>query len=884
MINFDQRNQQVAQQYNAGRDINIVAPLSLTAAQQRRNRRAMLAKVRAHWIAGVLEQSLHGAALIELGLHKQPDAVANPWLLVLQESDQSARPLSSKTSITQVYDEAGGELLILGEPGSGKTTLLLELTRDLLNRAARDETHPLPVVFNLSSWAFKRQPLVNWLVEELNSKYQVPRQLGQLWISTDQMVLLLDGLDEVAEEHRAACIETINGYRGEHGLVSIVLCSRKAEYLAQARRVKLGSAVLVQPLTAEQIEEYLSSADERLEAARVVLRNDPTLQELATSPLMLSVITLAYAEKSVKDLQVEGIPTTRRQVFADYVERMLHRRGGSAHYSPQQTIHWLTWLAQQMLPHRQTEFYIERMQPDWLAKGQSRATYERLAGSFIDVAIGVLIGILVNTLFSSGSFDPYPSIFFNLAYGLFGGLIGGLISEGERRSTEKASWSWRNITHALIDIRHLRTGFLLGMIVFLIGALLTWLGFADPLSSNLSQINMLNAWIHDALTVGLVGFLLSLLFWGCKTANLLDDEANWSWRNIWRSLMKTRHIKIGLMAFLSVGLVFGLREGMHYATSYHLYLDGVLYGLGEGAAHGMRAGLIAILLSFLLRGMRTVIQPAEIIIWSWKGIVRSLVRLEHVRNSLIVGSSIVLSAGFGYGLFLLPNDLNYVLGLGLRSGLGFGFAVGLSYWLFIGLLGGLSSNVLEEHERVRPNQGIWRSARNSIIIGFLGGAIGWSVFVLNYVFVSGVLGGALSDWATGGYNTLDLSAFWSVLLLNAKSSVQCSSSIYTEFRYTIYTDLGCDVWGQGFTYGLIAGLVGGLLAWLLNGGRACIQHIILRILLWHRKAIAWNYPGFLDEAANRILLRKVGGGYIFVHRLLLEYFANLETKPGSNRE
>ena len=31
---------------------------------------------------------------------------------------------------------------------------------------------------------------------------------------------------------------------------------------------------------------------------------------------------------------------------------------------------------------------------------------------------------------------------------------------------------------------------------------------------------------------------------------------------------------------------------------------------------------------------------------------------------------------------------------------------------------------------------------------------------------------------------------------------------------------------------------------------------------------------------ERILLRKVGGGYIFVHRMLLEYFAELEQKGG----
>lgn len=44
----------------------------------------------------------------------------------------------------------------------------------------------------------------------------------------------------------------------------------------------------------------------------------------------------------------------------------------------------------------------------------------------------------------------------------------------------------------------------------------------------------------------------------------------------------------------------------------------------------------------------------------------------------------------------------------------------------------------------------------------------------------------------------------------------------------------------------------------------------------------WIYPHFLDYAAERILLRKVGGGYIFVHRLLLEYFASADNTPAQD--
>src|SRR5712691_8608932 len=216
------------------------------------NRQHMLAKVHTFWIKGVLEQSLNGAVLIDLGLHEQQDAIANPWRFVLQQPDHSSYPLPPGTRITQVYDEVGGELLVLGEPGSGKTTLLLKLACDLLDRARNNEAHSIPVVFNLSSWT-KQQLLSDWLVEELNDKYQVPRKLGQSWVDGDQLLPLLDGLDEVASEYRGTCVEAINAYRKEH-MVPMVLCSRSKDYFSQERRVQSGFAVVVQPLTTEQID------------------------------------------------------------------------------------------------------------------------------------------------------------------------------------------------------------------------------------------------------------------------------------------------------------------------------------------------------------------------------------------------------------------------------------------------------------------------------------------------------------------------------------------------------------------------------------------------------------------------------------------------------
>jgi hypothetical protein len=75
---------------------------------------------------------------------------------------------------------------------------------------------------------------------------------------------------------------------------------------------------------------------------------------------------------------------------------------------------------------------------------------------------------------------------------------------------------------------------------------------------------------------------------------------------------------------------------------------------------------------------------------------------------------------------------------------------------------------------------------------------------------------------------------------------------------------------------LIVGLFVGLFVGLSNGGSAYIKHYVLRFLLWWNNYAPGKYIQFLDYAAERVFLRKVGGGYIFPHRLLMEYFATLQ--------
>jgi len=149
-----------------------VAPKRLYNQQEYRNRQILLNKVKNYWIKGVLETSLHGKALITLGLEKRLDAVDRPWGIVWETPNQPRQTLTQNTKVIDLFQQMGEgrTLLILGEPGSGKTTTLLELARDLITLAELDSNQSIPVVFNLSAWLNEKVEIATWLIRELNTK------------------------------------------------------------------------------------------------------------------------------------------------------------------------------------------------------------------------------------------------------------------------------------------------------------------------------------------------------------------------------------------------------------------------------------------------------------------------------------------------------------------------------------------------------------------------------------------------------------------------------------------------------------------------------------------------------------------------------------------
>jgi hypothetical protein len=97
-----------------------------------------------------------------------------------------------------------------------------------------------------------------------------------------------------------------------------------------------------------------------------------------------------------------------------------------------------------------------------------------------------------------------------------------------------------------------------------------------------------------------------------------------------------------------------------------------------------------------------------------------------------------------------------------------------------------------------------------------------------------------------------------------------------NFIYRYFADDLQNKLAAGLLYGLFIGLsFGWIVGWTmaLRPLTAVMQHYILRFILTRTNCISPQTIPFLDEMVAHLILRRVGGGYIFVHRMLQDHLA-----------
>jgi eukaryotic-like serine/threonine-protein kinase len=718
-----------------------------------RNRCILLKKVRDFWIKGVLDKSFYSDMSIDLEMEKLTNVIEHPWKMIL-ETENVNQLIPTGKKIIDVFIEMQSALLVLGEPGSGKTITLLELARDAINLAEADYSYPIPVVFNLSSWNKRQISIEKWLTVELRTKYQIPTKIGQRWVEDDALMLLLDGLDEVKYDAQNACVEAINSYREEHGLVPIAVCSRTTDYKKLTNQLQLNGAILIKTLNHKQIDSYLSNCGEKLDALKQALKVDKNLQELAESPLMLNIMCLTYVEKLKGEIttSVDEPRITPSQLFSTYVDTMFNRLGRSKSELLQKdlNIRRLCWLAHMMSVHNETLFFIEQIQPSWLRSRGQQWLYMIITRLIGGVIVGFAPGLLLWHFMSR-----LDALLIGLLMGLYGGIVIGLIS-GIRaqgaKNQNKLSFSlgrWQS------SIRFLSSTLSVWLSLFplLLIIALNWLINQHPMLWHDYPKITFGITLFPA---GVFSFLVAIgmaIFFGIKAPGedlrqdiVPEESIRWSWKLAWRGLLA------GAIIGATLGIIVGfLDSGINPNFSPWLLLQDIL---DEGKS------------------------------------IQQIINHPDLFEELIGWGNVVDA----HGPFHFSFSGLYAVMLGIPFG-------------FIGtFVGGLQGRTIDTKNT--PNQGIKLAFRNAIIAGM----------------VTGLPAGIFSP---------------------------------------------------------LLGLFIFLMIFLWFGGLSVIQHITLRVILTAFDHIPLVFERFLDNAVNQILLRKVGGGYIFIHRFLLEHFAKLDADyPG----
>jgi hypothetical protein len=163
------------------------------------------------------------------------------------------------------------------------------------------------------------------------------------------------------------CVAAINSFIEEFQPSGLVVCCRLNEYRWFPQRLKLNGAICIETLSTEEVRKYLEAVGTELVVLRKVVEADPAINELAQSPLMLGIMSLAYHGSGSAKLvsqKGESPEQRRRQIFLLYVEQMFLRKGTVPLPFPRQKIiGWLSWLASKMREHSKSVFLVEGLQP-----------------------------------------------------------------------------------------------------------------------------------------------------------------------------------------------------------------------------------------------------------------------------------------------------------------------------------------------------------------------------------------------------------------------------------------------------------------------------------------------------------------------------------------
>ena len=209
--------------------------------------------------------------------------------------------------------------MVLGKPGVGKTTFLKYLALQCILDEFRN--NKIPLFITLKDYAeAENQPSLLIYISQLFQRYNVADEQVLDLLKHGRAIILLDGLDEVKEEHSSHVLQQIHNFcqqfEQNQFVITCRIAGRKYSF-EQFTEVEVADFD-IQQITSFAIKWFALTASVKSNKFIQKLKENEPLQELATNPLLLTLLCLIFEESA-------EFPSSRSQLYKEGLNLLLRK-------------------------------------------------------------------------------------------------------------------------------------------------------------------------------------------------------------------------------------------------------------------------------------------------------------------------------------------------------------------------------------------------------------------------------------------------------------------------------------------------------------------------------------------------------------------------------